>query len=191
MPEEAAAICRALPPLVTRVGVFVNEEPDRVAAVAQAVGLDAVQLHGDEPPEACRFGPGLAVIKALRVADQDPSALLAEAERYAVDAVLLDTKVPDRYGGAGRPFDWRIAAAFCRAWPGPVILAGGLNAANVREAIRLVRPYAVDVSSGVERHGQKDPVLIKEFMSLIHCSNYEIMAEEGKGRAGHENDGYN
>lgn len=185
-PEEAAAICRELPPFVARVGVFVNEDPARVEAVARACGLDAVQLHGEEPPEECRFGPGLRVIKALRVGEQEPEALLAEAQRYAVDAILLDAKVPGRYGGAGKTFNWRIAAGFRRCWPGPLILAGGLNSGNVLEAIRIVRPYAVDVSSGVERHGRKDPALIKEFMSLVHCSNYENMAEEGKGPAGNE-----
>lgn len=172
-PEEAAAICRRLPPFITRVGVFVNEAPDHIRRVARFCGLDAVQLHGDEPPEHCRLGPGLKVIKALRVDRQDPASLLAEVCRYEVAAILLDSKIEGRYGGSGVTFDWRTAAALRRSWPGPLILAGGLDRENVLAAIRLVRPYAVDASSGVERNGQKDRGLLKEFISLIHYSNYE------------------
>ncbi len=165
-PEEARTLIGSLPPLVSWVGVFVDEEPGKVLEIARYVGFGTVQLHGSEPPEVCEQlkGKGLRVIKALRVADEED---LLGWEEYLgkVSAMLLDTKVPDTPGGSGRPFPWRLAK---RVQGVPVILAGGLNPQNIRNAILEVKPYGVDVSSGVERSpGVKDPALIREFMRRV------------------------
>ena len=160
-PAEVRDITRELPPFVSTVGVFVNEPPARINAIAAEAGLDVAQLHGDEPPGDCReIHP--RVVKAFRVRDRGSVARVAE---YPVSAVLLDAWTPDDYGGTGRFFDWDIASSLAARHR--VILAGGLSPDNVREAISAVRPYAVDVSSGVERDGdkrRKDPGKIREFI---------------------------
>lgn len=168
-PEEAAQISRTLPPFVVRVGVFVDERPEVMEEIAEAVGLDAVQLHGDEPPEVCG-ALRRRVIKAIRV--QDPSSL-AQAARYEVSAILLDTYAPDTYGGTGRPFDWSLAQEVC-GWGRPVILSGGLTPENVGEAIERVRPYGVDVSSGVETDGKKDPRKIRAFVEAVRRADLRV-----------------
>ncbi|MGB9885942.1 MAG: phosphoribosylanthranilate isomerase [Moorellales bacterium] len=172
-PEEARLICRRVPPFVTRVGVFVNEDPARVRWLARECGLDAVQLHGDEDPAAYRFPGGPRVIKTVRVHQQTPEEILAAISGWEVDALLLDTLVPGTYGGSGSSFNWLTAAAVRERWPGPLILAGGLRPDNVRQAITTVRPFAVDVSSGVERDGQKDRALIWEFISQVQKAQAE------------------
>ncbi len=158
-PEAAAEIIRALPPFVASVGLFVNENPASLREVADFCALDLLQLHGDEPPRACTV-PGRRVIKALRVRD---AASLDGASAYQVAALLLDAWVPDAYGGTGRTFSWQLAAEVARQRP--VVLAGGLTPENVAEAIAAVRPWAVDVSSGVETAlGKKDPEKVAEFI---------------------------
>jgi len=153
-PGAAREIVRRLPPLVTTVGVFVDPSRDEAASAAAISGVQVLQLHGDEPPELVRSLP-LPVVKGLRV---DGPRVLAELERYPVAAFLLDAPGPG-YGGSGRTFDWSIARA--AALRTRVILAGGLTPANVAEAIRQVRPYAVDVASGVESApGVKDHQLM-------------------------------
>lgn len=163
--EQAAAVVATLPPFVARVGVFVNAPPTDVAAAARAVPLDLVQLHGEEPPEtvAALRGQGLRVIKALRVADRlDPEDL----ERYpAAAAVMLDTRVDGQAGGSGRPFTWEVARGMSDRFT--IILSGGLRAENVAEALAIVRPYGVDVSSGVETDGRKDPDKIRHFIDKV------------------------
>ncbi len=159
-PGRAGEITSRLPPFVSRVGVFVNPTLEEVADAVDRARIDTVQLHGDETPEFCR-ALGLKVIKSFAVSRE---ADLAPAGSYRVDAYLLDARVPGRRGGTGRTFDWRLAANF-RA--GPLILAGGLTPENVREAINIAGPYAVDVSSGVETDGQKDPVKIREFVRRV------------------------
>ncbi|MFZ5650063.1 MAG: phosphoribosylanthranilate isomerase [Bacillota bacterium] len=159
-PEEAREIIGKLPPLVSRVGVFVNLPAAEVAAIAAFAGLDTVQLHGEEPPEYCR-DLGFKVIKSFPAGS---AADLERAKDYRVDGYLLDTPVQGRRGGTGRAFDWRLAAGLNA---GPLILAGGLNPENVREAIEIVRPYAVDVSSGVETGGCKDIGKIREFIRRV------------------------
>ena len=151
-PERAAEIVRGLPPFVTPVGVFVDEPVERVAAIAGMVGLTAVQLHGDETPACCSRLPGLGVIKAFRVSEGFEVGRLAE---YRVSAYLLDAYHPDLRGGTGRTFDWDLAAGAGRF--GRIILSGGLTPDNVAEAVARVRPFAVDVGSGVEAEpGRKD-----------------------------------
>jgi phosphoribosylanthranilate isomerase len=158
-PALAAAICAELPPFVTRVGLFVNEAPERIRAIAAECGLDAIQLHGDEGPADCDFAPRRS-IKALRVRD---AASLAGHAGFKTSALLLDAWVADAYGGTGQSFNWELAAEVARQRP--VILAGGLTPDNVAAAVRQVNPYGVDVSSGVERApGQKDPAKVAAFI---------------------------
>ena len=159
-PAAARAIVRALPPLVTTVGVFVDPSHDEAAAAAALSGVQVLQLHGDEPPEACARMP-LPVLKGIRVRDEASLALL---DRYAgtVAGFLLDADSAG-YGGSGRVFDWALAARAAAAHP--IVLAGGLTPANVAEAVRAVRPYGVDVASGVEAApGVKDLELVARFL---------------------------
>lgn len=156
-PDKAKEIVAALPPFVARVGVFVNQSYDEICRIVEYTGIDTIQLHGEEPPEFCRAFK-YKVVKAFSVAKQED---LAKAGLYKVHAFLLDTSVPGLKGGTGRTFDWRLAAGFKG---GPLILAGGLTPGNVADAVRTVRPYAVDVSSGVESGGQKDIGKIIEFV---------------------------
>jgi phosphoribosylanthranilate isomerase len=157
--EQARAIVAALPPFVTTVGLFVNEPPESIRETVDFCGLDVIQLHGDEGPEACRIPPH-RVLKALRVKGEESLTGIAD---YQVSALLLDAWHPDSYGGTGRLGDWKLAARL--AAERPVILAGGLNPENIAEAIRQVRPYGVDVSSGVESSpGRKDPARVAAFI---------------------------
>jgi phosphoribosylanthranilate isomerase len=158
-PAEARRIIRALPPLVTTVGVFVDPSHDEAVAAAAVSGVQVLQLHGDESPEACRAFQ-LPVVKALRVAG--PEAL-AEVARYrGLAGILLDAASPG-YGGSGLTFDWSIARE--AATRVPLLLAGGLVPENVGEAVRAVRPWAVDVASGVESSpGVKDPEKLARFI---------------------------
>lgn len=150
-PDQAKAIIAALPPFVSAVGLFVNEKPHRISDIARYCCLDLIQLHGDESPARCRM-EGLRVIKAIRVRDEQS---LAAAAEYPVRALLLDAWVAGRYGGTGETFNWALAAEQARR--GPVILAGGLTPQNVAAAVAAVKPFAVDVSSGVESTpGRKD-----------------------------------
>lgn len=158
---QARRIAAELPPFVTKVGVFVDEARERIEETVDAVGLDMVQLHGNETPEfAGAFTP--PVLKAIRVRDADSLAGLAE---YRVSAFLLDTYDPEILGGTGRPFDWGLAAG--AATQHRIILSGGLRPDNVVEAIERVRPYGVDVSSGVETGGSKDHGKIREFVRRV------------------------
>jgi phosphoribosylanthranilate isomerase len=158
-PETAKGIIAELPPFVTTVGLFVNEAPDRVREMADFCGLDVLQLHGDEPPGKCLYPPR-RVIKALRVRDE---ASLGGAADYTVSALLLDAWVPGNYGGTGHTFNWQLASRAARELR--VILAGGLTPENVAEAVHAVRPYGVDVSSGVEAApGKKDPAKVEAFV---------------------------
>jgi phosphoribosylanthranilate isomerase len=158
-PETVAAICSELPPFVIRVGLFVNESVEMIRGVAGECGLDALQLHGDESPQACLLPP-YRVIKGLRPLAGDDLAALAI---YPVSALLVDAAVPGHFGGTGQRADWALAAKL--AVTHRVVLAGGLTPDNVAAAITQVRPYAVDVSSGVESApGKKDPLKVAEFI---------------------------
>lgn len=157
-PAQAKEIIRALPPGVEKIGVFVDAPLRELQETARFCRLDTVQLHGAESPEYCRLA-GLPVIKAFRVGEGDWAGTVG---RYAVKAVLLDTCEPGRAGGTGQTFDWLLAGKL--AYAGGIILAGGLNAQNVQEAIRIAQPDGVDVSSGVETDGRKDRAKIEEFI---------------------------
>ena len=160
-PDLARQIIAALPPFVTCVGLFVNERPSRIVEIVNHCGLDVIQLHGDETPEECSFPP-YRVIKAVRVAQQTETAPLPT---YPVSALLLDALVPGQFGGTGKVCDWNFAARVSAQQT--IVLAGGLTPDNVAAAIKAVMPYAVDVSSGVEKApGQKDPHKVSEFIRI-------------------------
>lgn len=156
----ATGIVRVLPPLVVKVGVFVNAPEALVIQAIAQCGLNLLQFHGDEPPEYClQFG--LMSMKAFRVENADSVQRLAD---YPTDAWLLDACVPGRPGGTGEIFNWDLAVA-AQKLGRPVFLAGGLTPENVAEAVRRVRPYGVDVSSGVEAApGRKDPAKVRAFI---------------------------
>lgn len=159
-PAQAKAIVAALPPFVTSVGLFVDMPRAELQQVLAEVPLDLLQFHGDESPEDCA-GHGRPFIKALRVRPGDDVA--AAIARYPDAAgILLDTYVPGTPGGTGEAFDWSLVP---RDAAKPVVLAGGLTPENVGDAVRQVRPYAVDVSGGVEASkGIKDAAKIKAFI---------------------------
>ena len=158
-PEAAKEIIAALPPFVTTVGLFVNENPTRIRDVTAYCGLDVLQLHGEETPQDCLLLPR-RVVKALRVKDEGSLKLLGY---YPVSGLLLDSWVPGSYGGTGQCFNWNFASMAAKTYQ--IILAGGLTPENVAEAVQTVHPYGVDVSSGVENApGCKDPAKVKAFI---------------------------
>lgn len=165
-PRTAALIIRELPPFIATVGVFVNEPPERVVDIAKEAGVGCIQLHGDETPEYVQ-AVGLRTIKALRVKD---ASILNKLRSFSVSAILLDTYREGKPGGTGETFDWEIAAEAAKT--GRIILSGGLNPENVGDAVRKVRPYAVDVSSGVEaKPGKKDHAKLKKFFEQVRVND--------------------
>ena len=164
--ERARAIMASLPPFITGVGVFVNESADVILETCEAAGLHVVQLHGDETPTFVDSLRRIARIKAFRIRDERD---LKSLPRYRAEAYLLDAYTPDRRGGTGATFNWEIARA---AQPyGPIILAGGLTPDNVADAVRQVKPFAVDVASGVESSpGAKDRGLMEAFIRNAKCA---------------------
>ena len=160
-PDQASAIISQLPPFIQTVGLFVNQPADMVNSTADRCGLDIIQLHGDEPPEYCR-SITRRVVKAFRVRDEQS---LAGLDSYPVAACLLDAWSPAAPGGTGETFNWELAHRAVQNGR-RIILAGGLTPANVADAVQQVRPYAVDVSSGVESApGKKDTALIRAFIA--------------------------
>lgn len=161
--QQARDIVAALPAFVTTVGLFVNASHKELNDVLAGVALDMLQFHGDESPAECESYQR-PYIKALRVKPGDDIAQLA-APYAKARGILLDTYVPGVPGGTGAAFDWSLVPS---GLPQPVILAGGLSAANVQAAIEQVRPYAVDVSGGVEAgKGIKDAAKIRAFMQAV------------------------
>jgi phosphoribosylanthranilate isomerase len=180
-PEGARAIGEALPPFVVRVGVFVDATRDEMTRVADAAGLDMLQLHGDEPPEAFAGLPRRA-LKAVRVGDGfAPEDALCYAGKAA--GVLVDTRLPGGTplpGGTGVPFDWTLVKGLAEQVRF-LVLAGGLAPSNVAAAIRAVRPHGVDVSSGVESApGRKDPKRVKAFLDAVRTTETSLAARDGQ-----------
>ncbi|MBU1222397.1 MAG: phosphoribosylanthranilate isomerase [Gammaproteobacteria bacterium] len=165
--DAAAALVRELPPFVQAVGLFVDAEPAFIESVLQAVPLDLLQFHGDETPADCaRFGRPF--IKAVRV-NRDTDLLKCAADFDAARGLLLDAWVAGVPGGTGERFDWSLIPPDL---PKPVILSGGLTPDNVAEAVERVRPWAVDVSSGVEvTKGIKDAHKIAQFIAKAKASS--------------------
>ena len=166
-PERARSIAAALPPFVTTLGVFVNQAPAFVNDIAARVGLGAVQLHGDEQIDILEQIER-PVVKAFAMAGNEDADAWPTRVR-----LLIDVHDPDQRGGTGRTVDWERAAAI--AARRPVLLAGGLNAANVADAIRTVRPFGIDVSSGVESSpGVKDHARMRAlFEAVMECAGPE------------------
>jgi phosphoribosylanthranilate isomerase len=164
-PADAWSIIRRLPPFVETVGVFVNWPPLVVDAMARALRLGSVQLHGAESPrEVEQLARKRRVIKAVQVKRGFRAASLARFR--AADAILLDGFTRGLHGGTGRTLDWKLARAARRH--GRIILAGGLTPENIAEAIRAAQPYAVDVASGVEaRPGRKDPARLRALFAAL------------------------
>ena len=158
--KTAAAISKQLPPFVMRVGVFVNAPEDFVLRTIAEGGLTMLQFHGDEPPEFCtQFG--LMSMKAFRIRDESS---LAELPKYATDAYLLDAYSSEARGGTGEKFNWNLAIE-AQKFGKPIFLAGGLTPKNIADAVRQVKPFGVDVSSGVESApGKKDHAKLKAFI---------------------------
>ncbi|NLD49307.1 MAG: phosphoribosylanthranilate isomerase [Clostridiaceae bacterium] len=169
--EQAKELRSFLVPGIKAVGVFVNEPVEKAARIAVFCGLNVIQLSGDENPEYVKSLKGILspvctetceIWKAVRVKDEESFRGITE---YPVDAILLDTYKEGYYGGLGRTFDWNHAVAAKKY--GRIILAGGLNPENVIEAVSMVRPFAVDVSSGVEVDGLKDEIRIRDFINTV------------------------
>jgi len=167
--KTAAAISKQLPPFVIRVGVFVNAPEDFVLRTIAEGGLTMLQFHGDEPPEFCtQFG--LMSMKAFRIRDESS---LAELPKYATDAYLLDAYSSEARGGTGEKFNWNLAIE-AQKFGKPIFLAGGLTPKNIADAVRQVKPFGVDVSSGVESApGKKDHAKLKAFIAAAKaaCKN--------------------
>ncbi len=163
-PERVRGIVSRLPPFVVSVGLFVNvPEPREVERIARAASVQVLQLHGDETPEFCGELSAWPLVKVLRIGE---GSIPGGFERYPVSAFLLDTRDDNLFGGTGRTFDWSLAAQIHKVRP--IILAGGLKPQNVARAIRAVRPYAVDVCSGVEAEpGKKDHRKLKALFDNI------------------------
>lgn len=160
-PEVARAMVDRLPPFVAPVGVFVNQTEEEIRTAAAASGVRVLQLHGDEGPDLCARMP-LPVVKAIRV---ESARSLDALGAYQVAAFLLDAP-SGGFGGSGSTFDWSLLEGVAEL--GPVVLAGGLTPENVAAAVRAVRPYAVDVASGVESApGAKDVARMARFIAAV------------------------
>lgn len=167
LPEKAREIIEQLPPEVLKVGVFVNENLEKIIEIAETAKLDAIQLHGEETPEFARrlkAKTNLEIIKAFRVSENfKPEDVL----QYEVDAVLLDAYNPKEHGGTGETFDWEIAKKVREIFP-KMYLAGGLSAENVLQAFENVTPFAVDACSLLEKEkGFKDVRKVKDFIFAV------------------------
>lgn len=165
-PETAAELKKALLPEIRSVGVFVNEEMERIVGLARNGVLDDIQLHGDEGEMYIRQLKEMTdkpVIKAVRVRSTED---IREAEKLPCDYLLLDTYKAGEYGGSGETFPWNMIPELEK----PFFLAGGLCAGNIADAVKSCHPWAVDVSSSVETDGRKDEKKVREFIEAVHAS---------------------
>jgi phosphoribosylanthranilate isomerase len=162
--EQARALVAEVPESIVRVGVFIDEPTEQIAAVARACSLNAIQLYREPTPEDRALG--LQLLPALRLRPgEDGGARLQPG-----DHPLLDTFVPDAIGGTGKTWDWSLAETLAQRYP--VLVSGGLNASNVAAAIERLKPWGVDVSSGVERSpGIKDPSRLRTFVAAVRAAD--------------------
>ncbi|MBI5206658.1 MAG: phosphoribosylanthranilate isomerase [Candidatus Firestonebacteria bacterium] len=162
--KEAKKIIQVLPPYITTVGVFVNETAEKINEIVNFCKLDIVQLHGQEPPEYCKKITG-RIVKTFHIKNKES---LNPISLYAASAILLDTYSEKKQGGTGENFNWELVSDLHLKYY--IILAGGLTPLNVDKAISIVNPYAVDVSSGVEKSpGKKDFNKMKEFVEKVRA----------------------
>lgn len=183
--DVARTIARSIPPTVTKIGVFVNATADEVLAACEQVGLDAVQLHGDESPQMASQLAGYRLIKAFRCARpglEQVTDYLSTCQTLGcrLDAVLIDACQPGSYGGTGQLAEWSVVRAWhAMAAAVPIILAGGLRPDNVASAIAATRPAAVDTASGVESSpGRKDPQLVCQFVRNAQAAFQAVVAQD-------------
>ena len=172
-PARACALSAMLPPFVTATGLFVNEAADSVQKIADTAGLQLLQFHGDEPPDYCaQFA--LPYVKAARIA-AGFDLLKFASEFHAARGILLDALV-EGYGGGGEVFDWTLVSSLCdQNLLARAVLSGGLRPANAAAGIKALRPFAVDVSSGVEiAKGIKDAALMRQFVAAVRAADAEL-----------------
>lgn len=175
-PTKARTIIETLPPFATPVGVFVDHSEHAVVDICRLTGITTLQFHGEESPAYCRRFKHFKVIKAFRVKDGFD---FAQLRRYKVDAYLFDTFHPRTAGGTGKTFNRSLLKG--KKFERPVILSGGLNPHNVRQAVLAVKPYAVDVASGVEKSpGIKDKRLIQSFLASVADVSGAFQCHEGQ-----------
>jgi phosphoribosylanthranilate isomerase len=174
-PAKAKPIIEALPPLISLVGIFVDEfSPERIRSIAHAIGLGTIQLHGSESPEYVKKISEVRIIKAFRVGETFDLTQLAA---FRVGAYLLDTYDAKQLGGTGKTFNWDVAVQAKQQ--GRVILAGGLSSENVAEAVLHVRPYAVDVCSAIESEpGKKDFHKMEALFREVHRARALLAADQ-------------
>jgi len=166
--EQARSIIEQLPPFVSTVALFVNEQRSTIQEICDYCAIDWIQLHGDEEPTDCVY-PGYRVLRALRIKNRNSLKMIAD---YPELPLLLDAWSPGCYGGTGDIFNWELAADVSRNRP--ILLAGGLSPYNVADAVRQVRPWGVDVSSGVESTpGIKDHEKIAAFIEKVHLADLD------------------
>jgi phosphoribosylanthranilate isomerase len=176
--EEAEVVLASVPPLVARVGVFVDADPGVVARTAARLRLSFVQLCGAESPAYCAAMP-VPAVKVFHVGE-DFDASSVDAYVGSVAAAMLDTQVVGMAGGTGRTFDWEAPKELPDSLP--VVVSGGLNAGNVGEAIRILRPFGVDVSSGVEaRPRHKDPDAVERFLAAVRAADEGLSTQVRDG----------
>jgi phosphoribosylanthranilate isomerase len=178
-PETAKRVAASLPPEVLRVGVFVNAPTEDIRQKAADVGLDLVQLHGDEPPEFVQTlvrAVALPVLRAFRLGPQGARPIINYLQECAqracqLEMILVEGEEPGSYGGTGKTFDWKAVRSLSELGLTPVVLAGGLTPENVAEAIETARPAAVDVATGVESSpGRKDARLVRAFIQVARSA---------------------
>ncbi|MDK2815070.1 MAG: phosphoribosylanthranilate isomerase [Thermoanaerobacter sp.] len=160
--EQALYLISFLDKEIKTVGVFVNEPVENVLKIAQTLNLDVLQFHGDETQDYVDNFKNFTVWKAIRIKDKED---LEKTKEFRVNSFVFDTLTKKEYGGTGKTFNWEVLKGF--ELNVPIILAGGLNENNVEEAIKIVNPYAVDVSSGVETEGYKDFKKMKSFIEKV------------------------
>ena len=167
--EKVAQIVNSLPENVEKIGVFANSPVDEMQSIVKIANLTKIQLHGDETPDFCiilKEKTGLPIIKAIRIKDFNSLQNILQYKNSA-SAVLLDSYSSEELGGTGKSFDMNIAIE-AKKFGMQIILAGGINSCNIKEAYLKVQPYAIDVSSGVERaKGIKDNIKLKDLFNLL------------------------